>query len=321
MKTSEIEAWALQLVDQVKKQQPNEDSRVELKAEWPKDPYRTARQIAGHANANRGDNILWIIGLDENKGIIGADKNELANWLPQVMSYFNEVSPEVIDLNVPVENKTLVALLFSTERIPFVVKNKAYGKTGVGPVELEIPWREVCSTRTARRSDLIRILVPISHLPRIEFLGASINVFHRSEPDYEVRITAYLYIYPYQFQKLAIPCHRCELKGKIGDIEFSETEKIILKPLEDIRGSMSEPLIKCTKTEAIINGPGLLHLYADSVKLPTSTKLPSSDAILTVKFNLIDIDKPIIVSQNLKQISKPRNAEIVAAWSFGRQSF
>lgn len=319
MKQTEIEAWVLQIVDQVKKQQPNEDSRVELKATWPNDSHSAARRIAAHANASRGEDILWIIGLDESKGIVGADKNELANWLPQVRSNFDETYPDVIDLNVSVEGKTLVALLFSTDRIPFVVKNKVYNQRDGGPVKWEVPWRENCSTRSATRADLIRILVPISHLPKVEFLYADIKVLHRS--DYEFRITVYLYIYPYQFQKLAIPCHRCELKGKIGDIKFSEAEKIILKPLKDTRGGMSEPLIKCTKTEAIINGPGLLHLYADSVKLPTSTKIPSSDAILTVKFNLFDIDKALVISQNLKLISKREGEEIVAKWVFGKKCF
>jgi hypothetical protein len=65
MRPIEIEAWVLRVVDQVKKGQPNEDRRVELKAEWIEPPEKAARQIAGHANAARGSNILWIIGLDE----------------------------------------------------------------------------------------------------------------------------------------------------------------------------------------------------------------------------------------------------------------
>lgn len=126
MKPFEIEAWVLRVVDQVKNGQPNEDSRVELKAEWI-DPEKAARQIAGHANAARGATILWIIGLDEKKGVVGADYNNLANWLPVVKSYFNELSPDIFELNVPSDGKTLVTLLIETDRAPYVVKNPKGG--------------------------------------------------------------------------------------------------------------------------------------------------------------------------------------------------
>ena len=323
MKQTEIEAWVLQVADQVSKKQPCEDNRVELKVNWPDDPYKAARQIAAHANASRGENILWIIGIDESKGITGADKTELANWLPQVRSYFSEVYPEVVDINVPVEDKTLVALLFSTESIPYVVKNKVYNQKGGGPVELEVPWREGCSTRSARRSDLIRLLVPISRLPTVNLLGANI-VVREPHPDYIISITVHLYVCPYNFQKIAIPCHNCDLKVRIDDIEFGESEQIILEPRIGPLGDKSKlggSLIECTKTEAIINGPGFLHVNAYSVKLSRSIQVPSSDATLTVKLIPADSDKPIIVTQNLKRTPKTHQSPVVAKWIFGRQTF
>ena len=103
-----IEAWVLRIGDQQKRNQPCEDSRVEMKSRWP-DPQKVARLIAAHANAARGENILWIIGIDESEVIVGADNTELANWLPTVKACFDGVFPEVIDLNVPVDQKTVVA--------------------------------------------------------------------------------------------------------------------------------------------------------------------------------------------------------------------
>lgn len=44
MRKHEIENWVLQIVDQVKVGQPNEDSRVELKTEYP-EPKTAAWQI------------------------------------------------------------------------------------------------------------------------------------------------------------------------------------------------------------------------------------------------------------------------------------
>ena len=227
----------------------------------------------------------------------------------------------MIDLNVPVEGKTLVALLFSTERIPFVVKNIAHNQEGGGPVELEVPWRENCSTKSARRADLIRLLTPISRLPAVEFLGASI-VVRKPNPDYNISIKAHLYIYPYNFQKSAIPCHRSELKAKIDDIEFGESENIVFEPLLDRhsdRTILGGSQIECTKHEAIINGPGLLHVNAYSVRLPSSKQIPSSDAMLTVKLTPADNEKSIVAIQNLKRISKKRNQETFAEWVFGRR--
>jgi hypothetical protein len=52
-----------------------EDDRVELKADWP-DAEKAARRVAGHANASGGGSVLWIIGLDEQRGA----RNNLPAW-------------------------------------------------------------------------------------------------------------------------------------------------------------------------------------------------------------------------------------------------
>ena len=175
MKPFEIEAWVIRIVDQVRNNHPNEDARVELKAAWP-ETYKAARQIAAHANSARGENILWIIGLDEKKGVIGVDNKELSNWYSQVESYFDDIAPELIDLNIHVGRQTLIALLFFTDRAPFVVKNPAYGTKDGGSVELEVPWREGRKTRSARRGDMIRLLEPLLHQPLIEVLDIDLTI-------------------------------------------------------------------------------------------------------------------------------------------------
>jgi hypothetical protein len=170
MNPSQIENWALSIVDRVKKKQPVEDNRVGLKSNWI-DPYDAARRIAGHSNSAGGEPILWLIGVDERAGtIIGADKNEMANWWPSVRAYFNDLVPSVIDLNIPSDGITVVALLFDTNRAPFLVKNPIFGKPNGGSVSLEVPWREGTATRSATRSDLIRLLVPLGQMPTVEVL-------------------------------------------------------------------------------------------------------------------------------------------------------
>lgn len=65
MRPVEIESWALSVIQQVESRQPNEDARVEMKTNWI-EHFKAARQIAGHANAARGDPILWLIGVDQD---------------------------------------------------------------------------------------------------------------------------------------------------------------------------------------------------------------------------------------------------------------
>src|SRR2546423_5353429 len=122
MRPSQIEAWVLRVVEVLEKGAPIEDSQVELKAQWP-DPKKAARQIAGHANAAHGEPILWLIGVDEKTGAVGADREELSKWWPQVESQFDGLAPRVTDLNVPFNGVTIVALLMETDRAPFVVNN------------------------------------------------------------------------------------------------------------------------------------------------------------------------------------------------------
>jgi hypothetical protein len=56
MKTHEIEAWALRVIQRVRSGGGVEDFRVELKREFI-DPEKAARRIAGHANSAGGEPI------------------------------------------------------------------------------------------------------------------------------------------------------------------------------------------------------------------------------------------------------------------------
>src|SRR6266404_5325723 len=154
MRAVEIESWALRILDTVQNQRRVEDSKVELKMIWP-DPAKTARQLAAHANAARGENILWLIGVEETSGIVGANFQELSNWFSQIKSGFENEYPALQDLNVQYKGKSVAALCFDTSRFPYVVKNQSFDSSGGGPVKFEVPWREGTSTRTATRSELV----------------------------------------------------------------------------------------------------------------------------------------------------------------------
>jgi len=151
MQPSQIENWALQIIERVEAKQPIEDSRVELKSKWI-DSQKGARRLAGHANAARGEPILWLIGVDEDEGVTGVEKEELSVWMNKVQTVFEGTSPSLQDIAISHNGKTVLALLFETDRAPFVIKVSEFGKMKGLPSH-EVPWREGTEIRTARRSD------------------------------------------------------------------------------------------------------------------------------------------------------------------------
>lgn len=311
MNSRQIESWALRVIDCVKKGQPNEDFLVELKRDWIVPEAKAARRIAGHANAARGENILWLIGVDEKQGVIGVNAADLASWYAAVESYFNELAPRMIPLNIPVDGVTVVALLFETARTPFVVKNPVYGSSGGGSVELEVPWRENTSIRSARRSDLIRLLAPLELLPEIEIIDIYLTATIAKKdsvgnyiPD-ELRLTADLYIVPKSRECVVIPFHRCQVEFEISGITTIESHWIRLNPASgesygfgriDKPGSLT---IESTAHEIIIYGPGRLSLRATAVRpsLPDDTK--NYDVRISIHLLPTDAVRPLVLVTSL----------------------
>lgn len=239
MNSRQIESWALRTIDCVKSGQPNEDFLVELKREWT-DKHKAARRIAGHANAARGESILWLIGVDEIEGVIGASSADLASWYPAVESCFSELAPRMIPLNIPVDGVTVVALLFETDRAPFVIKNPVFGSSGGGAVELEVPWRENTSVRSARRSEIIRLLAPLELLPEIQILNLHLNA-NIAEQDFGeqdfggntyvfLELTSELYVVPKSRNRVVIPFHQCRVEFEISELPSWEASSIRLNP-------------------------------------------------------------------------------------------
>jgi hypothetical protein len=277
MRHGEIEAWALRVVEQVRRGQPNEDARVELKAAWPDDAYKAARQIAAHANPAVGEPILWIIGVDQKGAVVGADHKELANWYKQVESNFDELAPGVTDVNIPIDDKTIVALLFDTERKPFVIKS-----AGGGPVTHEVPWRGSTSTRSAKRSELIRLLDSVPRLPRWEALNGTLGVEWTDHPrmlgnDRRWLLNLKLYVEPDGPGRISIPFFRCA--GRLTFPEFGSNPKlwnIQLAPYDQRSLNISG-----SNADLVIDGPGMVTLEAEAESM-WGGELPRTPAHLSV---------------------------------------
>ena len=334
MKAHEIENWVLKIIQQVKSGQPNEDHQVELKAEWP-NAKKAARRIAGHANAAHGEPILWVIGVDEEEGVVGVDNEELADWFTQVKAEFNELAPQILrDLNVPVKGKTVVALLFDTGHPPYLVKNPAYGQPHGGPVQLEVPWREASSTRSASRSDLLTILSPIQKNPSFEILDAWLKVYperadyHPDGPIYRDdsknltwKLDMDFYVAPRTDARVVIPFHRCSASFEIpGHIPRTQFKSIVMEPLSRLShrgGSVTMRIdsvtIENTKYEVLINGPGKIVLRGE-VEIP---KRPIDCEKAEVRVSLLPVDSVHAISfcETLHKSPPDEQQHEIACWS------
>jgi hypothetical protein len=250
MKPADVEYWALQAIDRVVAKHGVEDSRVELKRAWPTEPNRAARRLAGHANAARGEPILWLIGVDENTGPVGVEKIELSSWWAQVSSQFDGIAPDMLaDLAVSTRDVVVHALLFGTARPPYVVKLDPSTRSNSA---LEVPWREGTSVRSARREDLIRLLVPAVRVPEVDLVD---GFFAASGGSWELELV--LYLTPASDDQVVVPFRNCSVKCTLAAWNL-DAARVQLSAAATDGG-----LITNTHSELIIHGPGEVMLRAE----------------------------------------------------------
>jgi hypothetical protein len=261
----EVEEWALRLVQQVKAGDSIEDGRVELKADWPTDPYKAARRIAGLANAARSPLVLLVIGLDEKRGVVGAGSTDLATWWPGVKKHFHELAPSLHDLVVHADGLTVRALLFGGERVPYVVRNPDYGKTA-GVTELEVPWREGTSVRSARRSDLIQVLSPLRRSPKFEVLLGDVEVQESGNND-EWKASVRCYLEAPDGERVVIPHYRCSGQLAAPDGQWTlPLEMLRFRPVTVAARVHDElPTLRQGAAQLIVDGPGLVTFEGQAV--------------------------------------------------------
>jgi hypothetical protein len=110
-------------------------------------------------------------------GVSGANFQDCSNWWSQICAQFDEVAPGLTEVNVPVQQATVVALFMETDRAPFVVRNPAHGTKGGGPVTWEVPWREGASTRSSTQGRLSSSLGATFH--DSDGRGSRRSIIHR----------------------------------------------------------------------------------------------------------------------------------------------
>lgn len=220
MLVQQVEERVLRLVRHVLNGGFVEDSLVECKAGYPE--VEKARQVAAHANCAHGENIIWIIGLDENNHRLSeyAQGVEPASWWRSLEKRFDQnVCPELIhSITVPVDDDgAVLALVFDTSRAPYVIKVNA-----PGGVEREVPIRVGTGTRTARRSDLVSMLVPVIAVPNASFVDGSIQAFQmEGSNDVETGVSIFggvrIFFSYNSGAPVFLPLHRMHLRLTFAD--------------------------------------------------------------------------------------------------------
>ncbi|MCI9870574.1 hypothetical protein [Arthrobacter humicola] len=170
MRAIDLEARVITAVDQIRAGQLVEHDFVECKRNWPQD--NKARQLAGSLNRAGGDPVVYIIGIDEKSGeVFDVSGTDVLDWWEQIKPKFDQTPPEMVrHIPVPVggNGAHVVAVAFASDRAPYVVK------TGSANPSLEVPMREGTGTRSARRDELLRLLIPVVRLPQVVVLEAII---------------------------------------------------------------------------------------------------------------------------------------------------
>jgi len=151
----------------------------------------------------------------------------------------------------------LQVIYLECEDAPYVVKNAAYGRDPE-KVALEVPWREGTAVRSARHSDLIRVLVPRLRVPEVEAINPTCRARFGSNPPGVVELTSLLYLVPTSRDLLVIPYHRCKASIRLDERD-PKTEGIAVR-FEAI-GVNGSPWLSASNTELSLTGPGSAYLH------------------------------------------------------------
>jgi hypothetical protein len=323
MRPAQIEAWAVEIIDCVQEGKPIEDARVELKATWIA-PEKAARRIAGHANAARGTPVLWLIGLDEQYGVVGVDHGRFLSWYAQVQACFDGVAPSVVDIAVPINGSSVVALLIDTDRVPFLVQNPVFGMAGGGPVKWEVPWREGTAIRSAHRQDLLKLLAPLQSCPVLELLRGELTAALTGSERLQMRWRLLLELYNVTVDegRMVIPFHKCQGSFQIDPfVDSIDFKRLVIKPAypsakdDSAVASVPSLTIQGTPDEVFISGPGKMVLEAEAeAQVETPSFDLSAHEVVHVSITLVVINADFPIKLSLDLLSDGPMDGTAAVW-------
>ncbi len=258
----QLEYRALTLLDALSAGRPllDADPSATVFRAWPGPGHRAARQLAAQANAARGRDVLWLVGVDPQGNVRGADPGKFDGWLAGLLPFFDGLTPRVVACNVPAgrkPGKQVVALHIETDRAPFVVRGGSRARS------TEVPWQEMGGPiRTAGRVELIKLLTPLHDLPPLEILEAELTFYKNPHPSYASKaafrwtLDGSVYVMPRADDRVVVPLHRCRgsLSTASGDFSGQASEV-------NLTADKNSPAIRLTDSAALIEGLGRVFIY------------------------------------------------------------
>jgi hypothetical protein len=230
-----IEAAVVTAVEAVLSGGSVEDDRIECKSELM--PPDRVRQLAGAANAALGEDLIWVVGIDEKAKALTPLNNpeiDLADWWAQVERNFDgAVAPDFISLWVPVSGGSVLALYFNTDRAPYVIKNPSGSRA-----ELEVPWRSATRTRSARRHELLKMLLPVVSTPEATLLSSDGLLTANAERKLQFKGQVNLYIEHIHSSTAVLPAHKMLCTLELWGVQYLLTARplITIGPATDSGG-------------------------------------------------------------------------------------
>jgi hypothetical protein len=285
--SADIKAIVHDVLARIDRNQHIEDSRLELKSAWP-DPHRAARRIAGHANAGRGAPVLWIVGIDEKKGLVGCEVAPFHDWWAQVAGHFDAAVPALRDNSISIGTVSVIVLEFMTDHAPYVVK------TAGSPVTKEVPWRSATAVRSAHRSELLTLLRPLQSLPTSEFLRGhfSAKSVRPTDADEFCQCSLQLQIVLSTTRdgRLIIPLHKCT-----GVVWTSFGTSVILNKVKVHAHDPNSVFVRRDQHHVVVDGSARL-LVSGEAKTPNMDILIAQSIRAEVELAILDAPTPLLLT-------------------------
>ncbi len=257
------------------------DPQAALFRAWPGPPRSAARRLAAQANAARGRDVLWLVGVDANGGVRGAEPGKFDDWLAGVLPFFDGLAPRITAFNVPTgpgpgkqPSRQVVALHVETDRSPFVVKSG--GRSG----SMEVPWLEAGGkVRQAGRLELVKLLTPLHDLPQLEILEAELTFYKNPHSSYSSKATfrwtldGSVYVMPRADARVVIPLHRCRggIAALTGDFSSPASEV-------NLTADKNSPAVRLTDTAVLVEGLGRVFIYCSGST--TRPEIPTGEPVV-----------------------------------------
>jgi len=286
------DAWAIDVLQHIRKRQTFETNHVELKSQIV-DPKKFAPQLAAAANAARWHPVLLLFGAERKAGLTGIEPFEAGDWFQSVRAEFEIGHAPLLAYQtfLMFEEMTFGVFVFDSDNPPYVIGR---GKKG-GP--REVLWRYGSNSTPAGREELLAMLLPRAQDPEVEPLTAELKLTR----DRHLQLRMDMFVYPApSSDALVVPFHRVQVRvaSARGSVESLRKSVSMVPPRQP------SSLAKLLDSAVAIPGPSKLELVAFSEE---DVQVTADDVELSIVCTVhpARFDHPFTFSTSLQRREHP----------------